>query len=777
METGIRWLRSSRRGSALLATMILIAVMAMLLLSMLASGLSGNRSVSGQADDMRLTGAVESAGNLAAQYLWTTYLRANGGAAGDIDSFRRFLDGTGLLDSGPGGPPPAGSGMDILQSVGLPTGAGGVSELDRARIQSLNVLRRDEGEATRLYVTAVADTNRGTPGRHPEARAVELAYTVEPAPFPGFDYGILSKNINCVFCHTIVDSARRAYDTDPAHYGTFDKVKVGSLETLMLRVPARERISDSSADSLLAGTMYVRGSATDQHGVPISGPGWLTNTAQSCEFDQAGHLIQDATGGLIPQHFDPAGDPPQPGANLYLHYPTAYADQPDGLLPATFPPPFPDDGGIDPVTGQPSTRGAGNRRVDPGEFAAVARDAHGAIQSGIVYVSNPGAVISTQAQLDRAFAQGNATNLPSVTTGNVILSGTPSNPIVINGTIAIDGDVVIQGWVKGTGAIMASGNVYVPGDLRYLDGHTYLDGDLPGHPTGPLTFGVAQDGTQNTLGLAAGGNLLLGDYLRPESASHPLPGQFVDGSTSGGWNFSLSEIAIFNRTEWAHTQPLLPGMGEDPANPSTWTVQNPGYIPGYMPRYYQFGPGDPIPIFNLADLHFDPATGTWLGTEVPFDWNPTEMTIVDPNDHTNPLLYDPTTGAPRAAVLQSTPQGGWLPDTLAQHAIETFTNARPAGDPARLDGLYYTNNAIFGLFGRDDRMMGKMVVNGSLVCADLGLLAPGNLAQGGGDNPPGSPYSVGLRLNYDERTKGMLNVRNPNQVTIHRAMWLPTATP
>lgn len=760
-----------RQGSALLATMLLVAALAMLLLSMLATGLSGRRAVAGQDDDLRLTGVVESAGNLAAEHLWAGYLRSQGGASGDIASFRRYLDGQGYPDAGPGEPPPPDAGTDVLDQIGLPVGAEGASELARTRVESLRVFRRDEGEATRLFVSAVADSSRGDdPERSLPSRAVQVAYTVEPAPFSGFDYGILSKNINCVFCHTVVDSAKRAYDLDPEHYGTFDKVKVGSLETLMLRVPPRGRISDSSADSLLAGTLYVRGIATDQHGRPITDAGWNTNTAQSCVFDENGHLVQDASGGLIPMHFDPADDPPGPGENLYLEYPTVYADQPDGLLPTSFPPPFPDDGGLDQI-------GAGNRRIDPGEFAAVANDADGQILGGAIYVADPGSVIATQTQLDRAMTIGNRTTLESGERKNVILSGTPGRPIVLDGTIAIDGDVMIQGWIKGTGSIVASGNVYVPGDLRYLDGRAYLPGDVPGYPTGPVTFGVHQDGTPNTLGLAAGGNILVGDYLRPSSFLNPQPGQIVSGDASGAWNFALAEISIFNRTEWAHTQPLLPGAGEDPADPTTWTVENPGYIPDYVPRYYQFGPGDPIPIFNLANLHFDEATGTWLGKEVPLEWTTDDLTIVNPGDRSNPILYDPATGEPRATILQVTPQGGWLPDALAKGTIEAFKNARPEGESMRLDGLYYTNNAIFGIVARDDRMMGKILVNGSLVCADLGLLAPGNLASGGSDNVPGSPYSVGLRLNYDERTKTMLNVRNPNQVTIRRTLWRPTATP
>ena len=773
MERSGRSAMAGRRGSALLAAMILVGALAVLLLSLLATGVSGTRSVAGQDDDLRLTGAVESAGSVAADHIWSAYLRSQGGAAGNLASFRTFLDGFGIPDSGPGPLPPADAGIDVLPDLGLPI-ARGSTELDRVKIQGLHVARQDDAERTELVISGIADSNRGGPGAKPQpTRAAQIVYTVEPAPFPGFDYGILSNNIDCVFCHTVIDSAPRAYDTDPRKWGTFDKVKVACLETLMLRVPARAgNIGDSAADSLLAGTLYTRGTATDQHGNLITDAGWETNTAQSSFFDAAGHLLQDAAGNLIPNHFLPQRDSTVAGANLYLGYATNYANQADGPLPASFPPPFPDDGGND-----PNHTGAGNRKVDPDEFAAVAQNAHGRI-SGTIYLGAPGVRITTPAALARATTVGNRSSLDSTApAGNVILTGTVDHPIVIDGTVAIQGDVMIQGWIKGTGTILASGNVYVPGDLRYLDGRTYLPDDPPGHPSGPVTFGIAQDGTQNTLGLAAGGNVMVGDYLRPASWGSPGPDDMVNGTTTGGWNFSLAEISIFNRSEWAHTQPLLCGANEDPRDPSTWTVQNPGYIPDYVPRYYQFGPGDAIPIFNLADLHYDPAKMTWIGAEMATDWDPNFLTIVDPSDHTNPILYDPRTGDPRATVLEISPQDGWISDAVLKGDMQSQKAARQEGDPMRLDGLYYTNNAIFGIVARDDRMKGKLVVDGSLVCADLGLLAPGNNTSGGADTVPGSPFSVGLRLNYDERTKSMLNVTNPNQVMIRRALWRPTAAP
>jgi hypothetical protein len=627
------------------------------------------------------------------------------------------------------------------------------------------VLRRDDGESTRLYITVSATSGRGEGiGNRQLNRAIQLVYTIEPSIFDGFDYGILTNNVNCVFCHTVVDSVDRFYNTDPTKYGTFDKVKVGSLESMMLRHEPRPSITDWDADSHVAGTVYVRGTVTNQNGLPIGSSQWDDLSFKSKAFDPSGHLIEDTWGRMTTTDFDPAGMPLLPGENLYLDYPEDFEDMVDGKLPQAFPPPFPDNGGINPATGAPTSAGAGNRVVDASEFFAVARDADGTISSGIINVSGAGQVIDTAAEYNAALFTGNQTSLAASTTGNVILSGTQDNPIVIDGTLAIDGDVVINGWIKGTGTIVTSGNIYVPTDLRYLDGAG--------------TFGVASDGTQNALGLAAGGNLLLGDYLKPSVFTNPSQYEIVTGSSDGEWNFSLAEISLFNRGEWAKTQQFLPGPGEDNSNPATWTVSNPDYIADYTPRYYNFGEGDEIPIYNLGEIYFDTATGTWIGDEeVPLSWDMDLLTVLDPGDTTNPLLYDQTTGQPIAAVIQLTPENGWLSDEMQKAAIEYFEGARPADTPMRIDGLLYTNNAIFGIVHRNDNMNGQLHINGSLVCADLGILAPGNRNgnTGSAGNVPGSPYAIGLQLNYDKRTKGMLNVINPNEVTIKRTLWNPTA--
>ncbi|MBL8858944.1 MAG: hypothetical protein JNL28_10595 [Planctomycetes bacterium] len=769
--------KHEERGAALIPALMVVSMLAMLGLSMLSAGLSGSRVVTGQSDEFRLTSAVESVGALTADHLWSGYLRSQGGAAGTIATFRAYLTTVGITNGGAHAAHGALDGTDMLHAVPL-AGAGG-GEFDEVDVDQLRVVRQDDADATRLFVTVSATTKRGKLlVSKPLSRAVQLVYTVKPAPFEGFDYGILTKNVNCVFCHTVVDSADRYYNQDPSKYGTFDKVKVGTLESLMLRINLRGGIGDWEADSTIAGSLYVRGHATNQNGLPLTNWG-NPLSMHSSSFDAYGNIIQDGYGAMTSVAFSPAGTPPQPGENLYLNYPTNYADMTDGKLPESFPPPFPDDGGIDPTSGALTPAGAGNKRVDPNEFYAATQTAEGTISGGVLTLVNGSQPITTATGVTQALQTGNITSLPSVTNGNLVLTGTADNPIRINGTVAIDGDVVINGYVQGTGVLLVSGNIYVPTNLQYLDGRSYLDGDAPGSPTGPITFGVAQDGTQNALGLACGGNMMLGDYLAPSGSVSAEQNAIVTGGVGGGFNFSLAEISLFNRTEWAHTQQYLPGPGQDKLDPSTWTVVNPSYIANYVPRYYHFGPGDEIPIYNLGNLYFDPTTGTWHGdAEVPLSWDTTKLTLLDPNDLSNPALYDPVTGAPRATVLSLAPDGDWISEQMLETLIENLSVNHVYGTPMQIDGLLYTNNAIFGVVPRAGPMKGQMVVNGSLVCADLGLLVPGYHSPstaGTSKNVVNSPFAVGLRLNYDKRTKTMLNVTNPYSVTISRTLWNPIA--
>lgn len=779
-----------RRGSALIPALMVVSLLAMLGLSMLTAGLNGSRSLNYQSDEYRLTSAVESVGILSTETLWSGYLQDQGGEAGAISSFRTYLDGLGITDTpGAATPPLATDGIDLLQVAAVPGAAVGAAEFDNVNVDALRAVRVDQGDSTQLYITISASTTRGAGIVNPVLnRAIQLVYTVEPEEFEGFDYGVLANNINCIFCHTQIDSADRYFNNDPNDYNTFEKIKVGTLESLMIRHEwdTRPEMSDWDADSMVAGPIYVRGSVVNQNGVPVTN--WDEASLRSVDFDQYGYIVEDTWGDVHIEDFVAAGDPPPPGENLYLDYPTDYNDMPDGKLPTIFPPPFPDDGGIDPGTGQPTTAGAGNRVVDPEEFYKASLDAEGGIIAGIINVSPPDFIIDTVPEYADALFNGNTAAVSGSVTGNIVLTGTEDNPIVIHETVAIDGDLVINGYVKGSGSLIVSGNIYIPGDLRYLDGREYLPTDTEGNPSGPRTFGVAQDGQRNALGLASGGNILIGDYLKPGENGGIPPEQWDivsgnandDGDAMGAWSFTLAEMSIFNRGEWAKTQPTLPDINGD-------MQPNAFYDPNYMPRYYHFGDGDTIPIYNQGAVYFDPSTQTWIGDEeVPLSWDVDMLSMVEPGDLTSPYLYDQVNGNPIAMISQVTPTGGWLTDHMQKLAVEFYETRRDFETPMMIDGLLYTNNSIFGIVTREENvngvlvenMRGQLIVNGALICADLGLLVPGFENPGGqgtSTNVPGSGYGIGLQLNYDRRVKGMIKVANPMQVTIKRTLWNPTA--
>jgi hypothetical protein len=766
-----------RTGIALVPAILIVSGLAVFSAALLSAVLSGSRTVVHQSEEYQVSSAVESVAALAAETLWSGYVAGQGGAAGDIESFRTYLSERAIENAPPGGLPGPEEGKELLPELGLPQEEGR-TRLNHVNLDTVRVVRRDAGDATQLFLTVSASTTRGDGLVNPALnRAVQQVYTVEPADFPGFEYALLANNVNCVFCHARVDSARRWWNTDPELLGSFPRVKVGTLESLLLRhnMDGSSTINDFDADSYIAGTLYSRGLAATSEGSPITN--WNALSFKSHPFDDQGNIIENSFGlGLSP--FSPSPKPAVPLENLYLGYENDYSSQVDGYLPDHFPPPFPDDGGVDPTSGTFDQAAVGNKRVDDSEFLEIAAAATGTV-TGIVNKTGPGELIDSAADYALAITTGNQPQgLRMGDTGglgiqgNVLLTGKRDNPIVIDGTLAIDGDLVIQGFIKGSGQIYVRGNIYVPSDLMYADGKTYLAGDVAGQPTGPRSFGIAADGTRNALALTAGGNILIGDFQRPATmqadGTRQVPGELeiVDGNPSGEWNFALAEMAIFNRAEWAKTQPTLPsGNGQ---------VKNPGYVPGYVPRYYGFGEDTIIPLFKSG--HFDPVTQAWLGPEMPISWNLNQLVYADPNNPVDPLLYN-ADGSPKAVTSSLAHTGGWLDPSVYKLAVEYLEDHRPQQSPLLIDGLMYTNNAIFSIVYRDSAYAGMMLMNGSIVAADLGMLVMGK-KDGAGVFPNHSPvgnYAIGLQLNYDERLKNALKIKNPLQVQLKRTYWNPTA--
>jgi len=808
-----------RAGFAMVPTLLLVSGLAVFIMALVTATLAGNRAITYQADDYKMSSAVETAAILSMESVWSDFLiyvnalPPNHPEYGreSINNFRDYMTSIGIDDrssdfdaDGDGSVdliPSADDGVDVLPGASLPTKKGRV-QVNNVNIDAVRMVRIDfNNDSTQLYLTVSASATRGEGLTNPiRNRAVQQVYTIEPAEFSGFKYALLSNNVNCVFCHTNVDSVDRWYNRDSSLAGSFERIRVGTLESLMIRHndfgsdPTNSVINDFDADSVIAGTIYSRGQATLVDGSAI--PDWDELSLKGLDFtydpvEQEGFIDEP----LDLSDLSPEAAPHGPGGNLYLDYADEYSDQNDGAMPDYFPPPIPDDGGVDPGTGMPDLAAIGNRLIDDAEFDKVAGQAQGAIVAGVVNVTAPGDSITTIAEYSAAVFNGNQNSIQQRISGNVVLTGTEADPITINGTIAIDGDLIIQGVVHGKGAIIVRGNVYIPTDLAYLDGTD---------SGGNRTFGVDASGQENLLGLASGGSIMIGDYQRPSkwvadsssasgysvapvgttdtitgdksatptSATGSFPNQY------GRFSFGMTEMALFNRREWSKTQAMLPGVGGV-------MVANPGYDANYIPRYYNFGEGTTIPIQNKSftpgtdSLYFDPNLELWLGSaadEGAIFWNDDQLTYLEPGDTSDPNLFD-ASGNPVAVVQSLSPKDDWIAPNIYQLAAEYFHANRGDLDdePMNIDALIYTNNAVFSLVNRNTNFRGRMTLNGALVCADLGMLVPGNPGTTAGNQSSQSSYQIGLQLNYDSRVKKLLNVTNPGKVQLKRTLWNPTA--
>lgn len=183
-------------------------------------------------------------------------------------------------------------------------------------------------------------------------------------------------------------------------------------------------------------------------------------------------------------------------------------------------------------------------------------------------------------------------------------------------------------------------------------------------------------------------------------------------------------------------------------------IPNPNYQGAdFIPRYYNFAEGSPVIAFN-KEGHFD--GNLWLGDERAGGWDTDKLTVADPNDPTDPLLFEQ--GNPKAVVSSITPSGGWINDDVFRGLITSQQATRDPDKPFEVDGTLYSANSIFGVIPNRNApgMNGRLLVNGAVVAADVGLLAP-----------------EGTQLNYDARGRQLLTIRSATRLGIRRQLFAP----
>lgn len=165
------------------------------------------------------------------------------------------------------------------------------------------------------------------------------------------------------------------------------------------------------------------------------------------------------------------------------------------------------------------TDGDGIPDFPPIKRAVALASANGSLSGGTIV-----ALSSNQVLNSTTLTAGQVGNISRTHNGNLVLIGTPSNPIVLDKDIYVSGDVVIKGVVRGRGAIYTGRNLYIAGNVTYQNppskpGQGICTGVTDPNQCARLNIANGRD----ELRLAARGNTVVGDYTERDASGNLLP--------------------------------------------------------------------------------------------------------------------------------------------------------------------------------------------------------------------------------------------------------------
>ena len=257
--------------------------------------------------------------------------------------------------------------------------------------------------------------------------------------------------------------------------------------------------------------------------------------------------------------------------------------------------------------------------------------------------------------------------------GVLILEGTQSNPIRVDGPVVVKSDVIIKGYVTGQGTIYSGRNIHIVGNIQYVN-----------PPSWSGKRANADNSKKDMLGLMAKGNIVMGNYtesswlssIRTYLTTQPYVQQYKCDSTDDLIGYHETFGGSYAATE--HVAQM--GTGSDPAHaPGGWDAAT-----------GQFGKVREV---ELSTTHEEqtPVYDRW-GRQT--GWTTTTV-----KDKALATVYD-------RKYYESV-----VEDREISSRCSTIT---------RIDAVLYNNHGIFG-------KLGKCTINGSLVCRNEGLQYTSNL--------------------------------------------------
>ena len=259
--------------------------------------------------------------------------------------------------------------------------------------------------------------------------------------------------------------------------------------------------------------------------------------------------------------------------------------------------------------------------------------------------------------------------------GALILEGTATNPIEINGPVIVKSDVIIKGYVTGQGTIYSGRNIHIVGNIQYKD---------PPQWSGKREN--ANNSTKDMLGLMAKGNIVMGDYTASDWHSidsyltqQPYVQKYKCDSTDDLIGYPETFGGSYIATETV--------KGLDAA----YAANAPGGWDATSGRFGKVRRGER-------------GTGEYVTTQQPqYDWR-------------GRLTGYKTVKTEKTEIYNYTTYDRKYYESVC---LDSEISSR-CSTITRIDAILYNNHGIFG-------KLGKCSINGSLVCRNEGLQYSSNL--------------------------------------------------
>ena len=309
------------------------------------------------------------------------------------------------------------------------------------------------------------------------------------------------------------------------------------------------------------------------------------------------------------------------------------------------------------------------------EYVTYAQECNGKISGGTAYRLDANGNVASYS-LGTIYAHysgvGPSGNSALSDNGALVLQGTQSNPIILDGPVVVDSDVVIKGYVTGQGTIYSGRNIHIVGDIKYVNPPSW------NHPdTNPAVTEKA-NASKDFLGLAAKGNIVMGDY----TISSWL------GSSSGGLQYYLKSGPYVQQYI---CDPSDNTIGYPRTTEYGWTSNESKFCGDYTQR----DGGKKVEVSTKTERVQQ--NGRW-----------TQKTTTTIADSQTRKYYESV-----------------CPEKLIQYLCNDSQSSYYGGGNynasiTRIDAVMYNNHGIIG-------HIGNCTINGSLVCRNEAMIYEGNL--------------------------------------------------